>query len=54
MQLQSPKRYYHTKITFLYKRQMLVLHYFDSKNTEDITVKQQLAYRIFFMYIGNN
>ena len=43
MQLQSPKRYYYMRITFLYKRQILVLHYFDSKNFDDITVKQQLA-----------
>lgn len=31
------------KITFLYKRQILVLHYFDSKNIDYIIVKQQIT-----------
>lgn len=29
--------------TFLYKRQILVLHYFDCKNIGDITVKEQIT-----------
>lgn len=31
------------KITFLYKRQILELHYFDSKNFDNITVKQEVT-----------
>lgn len=39
------------KITFLYKRQILVLHYFDSKNIVEITVKQQITLQnIFYVY----
>lgn len=39
------------KITLLYKRQIFILHSFDSKNIEDITVKQQLAlHNILYVY----
>lgn len=37
----------YTKITFLYKRQKLGLHYFDSKNIDDIAVKQQVTLQNF-------
>lgn len=31
------------EITFLYRRQILALYYFDSENIGDITVKQQIT-----------
>lgn len=41
------------KVTFLYKRRILGLHYSDGKNTDNITVKQQITLQII-LYIYRN